>query len=402
MRVIYNGVDLLALHTHYMNWEPVYDDSGVDYLYTRVSGAWRAVVNGIASVVPITAGRFLNYAFSGVAAPAAPTTGTVVRPNPTTFAPPVAPAGEGIGSATRSALRGIVLDPPVPLPGNDPTVTHASIRHRLSTPRGKLYIFWGRGMESGIPAVGTEGRPGGVVFAPLFLESPPGLGQSRALCDCKNGPFPKLLSVVESVGDSLTMMVDFSIETFVNESADNNVTPHGGLLSNRFTQTHDIHPDSYTTVTTQGTAVFRTDFVYSLPEAPDSRRSIIFMPIPQGFKRDNIRVTGRSDVTGVDYSYEDVQQSVNFVAGPFTKAASISAVHRQAIFNQPDVWANSPLNVYERTLGIAANKNFAEKADPKAEADAERKSMRKFARMLGRHFAKGMKGKSPRPKGAGP
>lgn len=366
MRVIYRGVDLLAVQTHYFNWEPVYDDTGTDYLYTKVSGAWRAVVNGIASVVPIEAGRFLNYNFRGPARPSTPTVGTLPRTAPTTFAPPVAPTGEGLSSVNQSPLRAIVLDPAAPLPGNDPTNTHASIRHRLSTPRGKLYIFWGQGMESGSPPPGSSQPPGqGGRFAPLFLESPgPAVGGTGDLpCDCKNGPIPKLLSVVESVGDSLTMMVDFSVETYVNESADNNVLPGGPLLSNRFTQTHEISGDSYTTITTEGTAVFRTDFVYNLPAAPDSQRSILFMPIGPGFTRKVLYVRGRADVTGVDYAYEDTQVSVNFVAGPFVKAASISAVHRQAVFNQPDVWANSPLTVFERVLGIAANKNFATHKD---------------------------------------
>jgi len=415
MRVIYNGVDLLAIQTHYFNWEPVYDENGVDYLYTRVSGAWRGVINGIASVIPLQAGQFMNYDFLTRTPTDIPvgglrtaTTGQNPRFGIRTSPTPTPPGSEGLSRALPQDIREIVLNPPANLPGNDPTNTHASIRHRLSTPRGKLYVFWGQGMESGSPVAGSDGRPGqGGRFARIFVESPEVDGSGIDLsCDCKNGPFPKLLGVVESVGDSLTMMVDFGVETFVNEANLNGVTPQGGLLSNRFSQMHDIKNDSYTTITTQGTAVFRTDFVYALPQAPDSIRNILFMPIPQGFKRDNIRVVGRPDVTGVEYSYDDVQQSVNFVAGPFTKAASISAVHRQAVFNQPDIWANSPLAAYERVLGIQANKNFA-KGDAPEDKKAEDKAMRKFARMFGRSLAKELRGggkkrgRPAKPGGAG-
>jgi hypothetical protein len=365
-------VDLLAIQTHYFNWEPVYDDSGTDYLYTRVSGAWRAVVNGIASVLPLVPGPWLNYDFTGQFVRPPPTTGGSPRtPSPKFFPASAIPPGAGtaaVGGAPgvaagveqrgASTLRAIVLNPPAALPGNDPTNTHTAIRHRLSTPRGQLYVFWGAGMESGVPAAGSSLPPNSTV-ASLFLESPRASGNGHLATDCKNGPIPKLMGVVEAVGDALTMTVDFAIETFVNETDLNGVGPQGALLSNRFSQVHEVKEDSYTVITTEGTAVFRTDFVYSLPEAPDSRRNILFMPIPQGFKRALLYCRGRPDVTGVEYAYQDTQVSVNFVAGPFVKAASISAVHRQAVFNQPDVWASGPLAVYERVLGIAANKHFA-------------------------------------------
>lgn len=444
--MIYNGVDLMAVQTHYLNWEPVYDDTGTDYLYTRVTGAWRAVVNGIASVsnAKVPSLMFLNYQFArgrssddvrAAGGVAVPPKVPAVRPGPRfASAGATPPADEGLASAPREELRAIVLNPFTGPPGNDPAATHAAIRHRLNTPRGKLYIFWGQGMEVKPGLAGTFDPPGtdfgkvnaeakaaaaaaaaaakaaidvavaaarpprpfagavagagpardpadviagfaaefGVAatveagllnqpfsFASLFMESPIGRGKEQLPTDCKNGPLPKLLNVVESVGDCMTMMVDFSIETFVNEGLLNNINPGRALLSNRFSQEHDVGEDSYTTITTTGTALFRTDFVYSLPQAPDSLRGELFMPIPFGFKRGKIKVVGRPDVTGVDYSYEDVQQPVHFVAGPYTKAASMSAVHRQAIFNQPDIWANSPLAAYERVLGIQANRNWA-------------------------------------------
>lgn len=381
---------MMAVQTHYFNWEAVYDDTGTDYLYTKVSGAWRAVINGIASIVGGLPGPWVNY---GPGAPppqtvtltggtgALPTAGTR-NPAPGFFPSPPPDEGlAGVGSTPgfappveRSAaptLRGIVLNPPAPLPGNDPAITHQTIRHRLTTPRGQLYVFWGRGMEANNPRAGSTTPPvsGPLGQGPLFLESPIASGEGRLACDCKNGPFPKLLNVVECVGDVLTMMVDFAVETYVNEGYMNGVGAKSALLSNRFGQVHEVGEDSYTTITTEGAAIFRTDVVYALPQSPDSVRSVLFMPIPQGFTRKILYVRGRPDVTGVEYGYRDTQVSVNFVAGPYTKAASMSAVHRQAIYNQPDIWSNGPLSVYERYLGIAANKNFAKHANKSPEPE---------------------------------
>lgn len=378
MRVIYNGIDLMPLETHNFDWEAVYDEHGVDYLYTRVSMAIRAVVNGTSSVVPVANGPPVNYGFDR---------DRVLRVNAPTFrsptpqAPPNAAntlnADLGMDEQTRSTLRRIVLNPvSVFGPGfpNTNEVTHEAIRHRLSTPRGQLYIFWGRGMETGIPVVGTPNPPGPQPFvARLFLESPEPSGRGHRHCDCKNGPFPKILSVPQVYGDAETMMLDWAVETFVNEANENDVRQSGqafageGLLSNRFAQTHTVDKEGYTTITTTGTAVFRTDFVFaSLADGdlknPDARRPFLFMPIPFGFTREIDYVRGREDATGVEYSYRDTQVHANFVAGPFTKSASITIAHTQSIAIETDLIADG-IAAYERIVSIKANRKFA-KPDP--------------------------------------
>lgn len=374
MRVIYSGVDLMALDTHYFNCESVYDDSGVDYLYTKVSYAGRAMVNGFASVAPTGVGPVMNYGFQssspgtlgtggdtelfsrppGAIGGAAP--GNVItRDKPQTYPPEGSllrpPRGAGIERRVRSDLRNIIKNPVAATGFNPNDITHQSIRHRLSIPRGKLYIFWGTGMESGTPPAGSEDVP---VLGRLFVESP----RTDAPCDCKNGPFPRVMSVTNAYGDAMTMLVDWAVETYINEGPENEVIQSEALLSNRFAQSHEVREDGYTAITTQGVAIFRTDSVYFHNISPDSQRSIIFMPILPGFTRKILYVRGREDVTGVEYAYEDTQVSVNFVAGPFVKAASISAVHRQAINSRGDLWG-SALQAYERVLGLKANRRFA-------------------------------------------
>jgi len=351
---------MMPLATHYFNFESVYDDSNTDYLYSRCSMATRSIASGLSSVVPIPNGPPMNYAF-GESETTLSTVGVVLRPPPTTTPPNAnltVPPGFGLRARSNSTLRAIVRDP-IPAGGgpNGTQDIHKAIRYRLSIPRGKLYIFWGTGMEGGSPPAG-ELTPPSTQLARLFLESP----TPEQRCDCKNGPFPRLLGISQAYGDAQTLEVDWAVETFVNEAALNNVRTPGALLSNRFAQTHEVLEDGYTVITTEGVAIYRTDSVYSNPHSPDEDRPFLFMPIPQGFTRHILYVRGRDDVTGVEYAFQDKQQSVNFVAGPFVKAASISAVHRQAVSSSID-FSGSALNAYERILGIRANRNIA-KSDP--------------------------------------
>lgn len=398
MRIIYRGVDLLVLETHQYDWEPVYDDTGTDYLYTRVSILVRAMVNGQAAVVdgiggglaPFAGARppgpFMSYDWdSGVTlgngnpqfrppSANAPVTGVppgggFVPPNPAL----TVPAGTGMSLKVPSTLRGIVRRP------NAPVLTQAVVRHRLSTPRGKLYVFAGRGMESGVPGAGTSDPP--VAPAVLSLESP----IADFPTDCKNGPLPKLFNVSAAVGDANTLVVDWGCETFVNEAADNDVAPAGGLLSNRFSQTHLVGEDGYTTIATSGKAIFRTDVVFGTAatgfQSPDVQRAFCMLPIPLGFVRENVQVTALPDVTGIEYAFQDRQVSVNFPAGPFAKAAKISVHHRQAVSVNGGA-LGGVLNAYERILGLKAQKNFATERPGEGGSDVKAlaKQLAKIAR----------------------
>jgi hypothetical protein len=362
VRVIYNGIDLGVLETYEFNAEAVYDDSGVDYLYTRFTGTFRAIVNGQADVVlgvspngpvlsyqfgsptrEVSSGRFLDRG-----KPLNPVVGDRAGYMPVS----------GVDLAPRSRLRAVIRQP------NAPPLTHQVVRHRLMTPRAQLWVFAGPGAEEGNAVNGDElpsQRAVAVLGSPNVVVNNE---SERLSCDCRNGPRPKLLGCSVTMGDANTMMVDWSFETFVIESELNSVSATGLLLSNRFAQTQLVASDGYTTVVTAGTAIFRTDLVYKTLQSPDSNRPVLFMPIPQGFARENVQVTGLPDVTGVEYSYRDRQVPVNFVAGPYVKAASISAVHRQAILSNSDM-LDGALRAYERVLGMAANLNIAR-------ADADR------------------------------
>lgn len=364
----------MPLETHYFDWESVYDDHGVDYLYSRVGFAGRFVINSLTSIVQqVLNGPPVNYDFGPL--DTGGSTATPRRTNPTTFTPPNVPGTAGIAPQSPDTYRQIIRDPN----GGSTELSHQAIRFRLQAPRGKLYVFWGKGMEAGSPPAGELTPP---TLARLFLESPsPGF-----LVDCKNGPIPRLFSVVEAFGDANTLMADWGVETYVNEASLNSVVHPGAMVSNRFSQTHSIDASGYTTMTTEGDAVFRTDLLYANDVAPDSLRSIAFMPIPQGFTREVLYVKGREDVTGVSYAYRDTQVPVNFVAGPFAKAASISVVHRQAVTTRNDLYSGA-LGVYERVLGIKANRNIG-----RADGDGDSKDAdKRLRRLISRAVARGVK-----------
>lgn len=349
-------MDLGVLKTEAFDWEAVYDETGVDYLYSRVSFVGRCVISGFALVGngPMIGYRFSGSApipvtGSGTAAPQpngvynqASTVGNTVRAAPNN---PVLPQlgttapGVGVQGRENARYRDVVRD------NSAPAITHQTIRWRLQTPRSSLFIFRGPGAEVQNPPNADQ----------LILESPIRGFQ----CDAKNGPFPKVFNVFESIGDVNLLMVDFAVETFVVETDKNLFNPSGILLSNRFSQTH-VHDENYfTTVRTEGTAVFRTDMVYKIPQSPDSMRPVLFMPIPFGFQRKINFVRARGDGTGIEYSYDDQQVPTNFVAGPYAGATKISAVHRQAVISDVDILAGA-LGTYERVLGLKANRHIAE------------------------------------------
>lgn len=362
MRVIYNGIDLGVLETYAFDGTPVYDDSGVDLLYTRYEIVVRCVFNGQAEVInPSTDsfpapigfqqrlnGPFVSYNASKTQLPSQkePTK----RESPTKLVTStgglgIEPKGAGINDVAKPRLRQIFK---VPTPAGR---THQVVRDRLSMPRRKLFVFSGPGTELASQQPGEDARPS--TSANIILESP----EKKSVCDCKNGPIPKLFGIHTAIGDANTIFVDFSIETFINEGPQNGVNFTGALLSNRFAQTQIVDNDGYTTNITGGIAIFRTDRVYELLQSPDFNRPLMFIPIPPGFVREGIQVAGRPDVTGIEYSFRDRQVHVNFPAGPYARAASINVYHRQALVTGN--LADSVFNFFEKKWNLEAQRNFA-------------------------------------------
>lgn len=378
MRVVYNGIDLMAIQTHLMSFESIYDDSQTDYLYTRFTGSFRAYVSPhLVSVGPAV----LSYGFKDSDYPVDTFSyripGRIIDPwatsthlrndygnDPLTTntlgdTSVIGPSqNAGINSGRGSPLRQIILTK------NAPPLTLETIRHRLLTPRGKLYVFSGPNIEVpqninlptdrdpttlrseiGISdsvskvyraetgAVDPTTLTGSVRY--LLLEAP----EKGAICDPNNGPKPISLNIHTVTGDANFFVIDYMIEAYLIEDQLNRKKPCGPIISNRFSQTHQVSQEGYTSIITEGRAIFRADQLYREDSRinPDIFRPFLMMPIPHMFERENIVVRALPNVVGIEYSYVDRQRPVNFPAGSYVNASVIQAVHTQSIVTNADL-----------------------------------------------------------------
>lgn len=171
-----------------------------------------------------------------------------------------------------------------------------NLRHRLMQPRCALLVQ--------VPISGSCHSTSGVtdegnVLLRSPLKDPSGVAYS---CDCNNGP--KVLGVhINSIVGEKSAIVDFWVETWINECPV--LKP---LLSNRWTMTSDVDEFAYTTRTTSGISVFRTDGMTKEGLYPDDFRANLFPPVPWGFRRERVRVEATSDGTHLRWLTIDVEQ----------------------------------------------------------------------------------------------
>ena len=116
MRAIYNGVDLMPITTHEFNIEPVYDDSGVDYLFSRGTYLGESVVSPFLKSVN---GPAMSYVPVSQAGPSGINPGGLFRKNPG-FTPAPFPA-EGAGVDAGLLLSGPVS---IAIEENEAPLTH--------------------------------------------------------------------------------------------------------------------------------------------------------------------------------------------------------------------------------------------------------------------------------------
>jgi hypothetical protein len=361
VQIYYNGISLGVIGDFRLNYEVVTDDSQTDLLYTRVTVGCTAIVNGQAEVREV-AGPPISYVDTGATdyrhpqaaadanRPAGVPPPGAVDPFSPPFVGPFPPNTDGpnrqlgafrdVGSeaaagggpanfvtpapAFASELRRVEV---LAAAAGSEVTSHRLVRKRLTDPRGKLFVFNGTG--------GT---------GELLLQSP----AFNRHCDCKNGPVPTHFEVVQSHGDTGgTMIVQWGCVTYTHEQKRTDAADP--LLSNRFSMTHVLDEDSFLRVGVEGVAVFDAGVLHALARNPDQYRPNLLMPCPLGFVRENIKVEGLPDMTGVRYSFVDRQQHVNFPAGPFAGATRISAKHSQAV-DCSDDFVEGALNAADRTL----------------------------------------------------
>jgi hypothetical protein len=424
VRIIYAGIDLGVTQTEQFEAQPVLDPTGRDYLYTRFAVTVRALINGQAEVIdgftpatgpsgialppgdpPPAAGTVNNtggaIAAGGTAAASPPPPPTKFQNGPfvsygfqsENFGSPVTalateekwtppnvtvpadrtptPVGQNkLGRA--DYFQKAVTDKPGVLPANpgsgavgvvanneaflrrvtvkpvSPVVSHTTIRQRLELPRQPLWVFAGAGDD-----------------ADVLLQCP----AWGFRCDARGtGPTPKLLSITEVHGDKATFEVAWSVECFVNETEMNGVPNPTVLLSNQFRQYHVVDQDSFLRIRTEGTAIFREDYILKNGVSPDAIRPLLFLPIPPGFERGQIEI-GESPELGcaLTYVFEDKQVYESFAAGPYCSASRIEYSHRQAIVANHEC-IEGALSSYQNIQSIRLNQKWQNQQDAAAPA----------------------------------
>lgn len=371
MYLSYNGIEMecLELYEDGFLMEAVYDDTGTDYLYTKVSIKGLFLINGqqeIAGFTPFTAYdqsntqiETLEQLWKRTAPPAMAADPPFAPGPPSVNRGSFGRVGSEGGPFPFNAADGVyaiaAADQQVALVYKSvvPCVqTATTIRSRLQSPRGRLFVYTGAG------DVGRKDE--------ILLLSP----SWGSHTDCKNGPVPIVHSLQMMAGNARTFIASFVIETYVREMT-SLVQSSGSpapvtaatspLLSNRFSMRHEIDEDYYTSVAVRGTAIFRTDLLYKDPPInPDQFRLSLFLPVPFGCVRENLQIETLPDGTGVTYSFLDRQQHANFVAGPYANVSQIEAIHRQAIMTDEDI-LRSALGGFERALTIRANRNIGQR-----------------------------------------
>lgn len=297
--ILYGAVTINVQQTHDMILEDVYDDTGLDYLWTK----WTIDATG---VINLGAGQGGAMSY-----------GTVVgNPNP------------------------------VPTPGLRGFLTHANVRDALSQPRQPLIVLDTQGnilLQSPgfapIPAAAIAPGAGaaGQVVGNVFLD-----------CDCDGGPKPlRPVEILSIHGDGHSLIVRFSISTTVNESVFwvtqggqsvpaqeqpspgltqvpplpvGNVKPKPPfVLSNRWSAREELDEAAFSTRVYEGRVVFRADLLrafFTQPvgapnpriAVPDDFRSwFARFFVPFGFQRQQVIVEQEPSGFAVRYRVTDTQ-----------------------------------------------------------------------------------------------
>jgi hypothetical protein len=172
---------------------------------------------------------------------------------------------------------------PIQQTGIFPFETDEALRHYLSQPQGKLEYYNG-GLVLRTPSLGYR-------------------------TDARNGPIVESCNVVQVMGER-QWLVNFRVRAFVNEC------PKAGtknpLLSHRWTRHVEIDSEHFTSIVTEGKAIFRTDVLIDLGRFPDSYRQDLFHVVPPNCQRERIDVEASSDGSTIIYRIIDREKHYNF------------------------------------------------------------------------------------------
>ena len=292
------GVLLTRLEMISYERTPMYN--GPDYLCTvhrlKVRGIYNPEVNAY---------DFPNGDIPGAALPAA-----ALRPTSV--------IATGLGNTRDSPLAGILAlkgnpagatsaVPPAQSRGSMAPTTDRAIRHFMMQPRRRL-----------IYAVGPS---------PLLVS--PGINADGTASDrdTYNGPMPLACDVV-CISGTKSFQVDYAIETYVNEALFYR-NPNSVILSHRWKRHESIDQDMYSTIVTEGAAVFRTDRLAFLGRVADDFRSALFHPVNPGFVRRGWDIEVSEDNSQLRYILVDKHTHLRVVAPGVTRIEAFATAEVQ-------------------------------------------------------------------------
>ncbi len=187
--------------------------------------------------------------------------------------------------------------PPAQTPGKMPVETDVEIRRFLEQPRGLL-------------TVESSGK--------TWLTSPRG----GMKCDVRNGPFTKVNSVQKIPGERL-WQIHLEFETYINDFP-NSIEftslpgqPYPALfVSNRWYAADETNWQHLRTRIIQGVCTVRGDVLQDNPVATQRyidtfRFAFCAFPVPDGFQRENVKVTVTPDGNSAHYTVIDTEQIWN-------------------------------------------------------------------------------------------
>jgi hypothetical protein len=270
------GPILLDALTERADRVAVYADDGVQFLGTQWTISIEAVWNPeiIAYYVP----------------PPAPLEGELGGGDATGL--PIGPVNRGPGPGLAPGPAGVDIFPIQY--GASPILTDNVLRKMLLEPRQRLLIFDRQGQSINEPMH-------------IWVDTGKNDGKPGNLCDPRWGPHPIALNVRQIVGVR-SFLVTWQVEFFEAAKPYYTNDPDSLLLSNTHSMTHSLDRDYNIQRDVVGTAVWRADALATLNLNPDGWRPNLLLPIPLGWKRDNVSVRLRDDNQTVDYSFQDNKQ----------------------------------------------------------------------------------------------
>lgn len=136
--------------------------------------------------------------------------------------------------------------------------------------------------------------------------------ENGAPCDVQGGPrFVGGQIWSRGIGGYRTWVGNLTFEVCINESRRYTSNP-SVVLAHVFKQSHDLDPDHFVTVVTEGEVIFRRDQLELLGNRPDFYRNwFLSHPIGENLQRVSIKCLGDSTGTRLKYRCVDKEMALN-------------------------------------------------------------------------------------------